>query len=115
MDSRLIILAWVAIAMTGLSCIILASLLIRRLRSNHSEVWKSLGEPEIFSMDLGKRWAAHWGLTKFIIRGDYKKLGDLTVNRLARAIVCVWSAGVVMSIMWVFGLPILFHNGIAPK
>src|SRR6266849_3860331 len=65
-----------------------------RLRSKHFAVWTSLGQPESFAYSF-ERQIGTMRLMKFVLWGDYKTLDDITVNRLARAVIYSYLLGIV--------------------
>jgi hypothetical protein len=68
-----------------------------RLRSKHYAVWTLLGQPEFPAHSFDRQIGA-MRLMRFVVHGDYKTLGDITVNRLARAIICFYLLSIVLAL-----------------
>ena len=55
---------------------VLHSMLFTRLRTRHSDTWIALGRPTIFVSRLA--------VIRFLLSGEYCRLGDVQLVRLAR-------------------------------
>jgi hypothetical protein len=67
---------------TGILYLFLVARLMSRLRDAHRDVYAQLGEPTLF---LNNTPAKSMRLVGFILRGQYLKLADKSLNALGRA------------------------------
>ncbi len=74
------------------------------LKTHHSATWESLGSPSLVT-----RNSMHSALTmqRFLLRGDYRSLGDPAVTRLGRSAAVVTLAGYAIFIVLLAAVLIL--------
>lgn len=70
---------WICGLVLMVPLLILKWLVLRRLRLDHVETWKALGEPTIFWTDAPRHGRA---LAQFMRGGEIEQLGDPTLARL---------------------------------
>jgi hypothetical protein len=80
MTENVLNVVWAAaLVLMGLGAVLM-KWFYRRLRTEHHEVWLSLGEPSLF---LNASILVQQRVARFLWRSDYKELGDPTLNQIA--------------------------------
>ena len=88
---------WWCLAVITLCCVPIMMVFYRKLRTRHPEVWASLGSPTLFYSASVRNQRA---VSRFIWRGEYRKLKDTSITVIVRWIVFLSKVGVVLFATW---------------
>jgi hypothetical protein len=74
---------------------------LRRLQTDHVEVWRALGAPSGLNMSIKNSWLAG---RYIVFRGDYYALGDSKLNHLVWITRVLWWFTGLEMVLWAFGI-----------
>jgi hypothetical protein len=90
-------MVWFGVTATiGLAIVYLFAILAKRLRENHSDAYREIGEPSVIPKQLA---TANWGFFRFLWFGEFRQLGDPQVNRLCVVLILL-QLGFVIWVFW---------------
>lgn len=99
--------AFFMVVALSIDALVTVNRIVRRLKSEHRDLWIELGSPgtwssfsraraDFYSQYLGKR-----SLTLWLSHGDYREIHDGVVSRLARRLVFDRRAVIVIAVLFV--------------
>lgn len=103
MKTAILLLALVWLG-SGIGAMIAQAKFITLLRLKHSSEWELLERPRLFGSSIRPQYR----LLKFLLLGEYRKLGDAEINRSAKATTFYGAAYIAaFSLAVVMGLKII--------
>lgn len=95
---------WLTMMACTVTYLVLVNVLFGLLRRQHAEVWTSLGNPSFWNNSPRNGFL----FVRWLLRRDYKKLGDQTIARIG--IVAEALFWIVMVLFLLFAVGVFTHR-----